>query len=83
MKIIFTAAAALASAAGCSPVITGQPGTETCQVWAAPDSTVNVDPPCELNLIDISSFDCDHAGGRFEGPQDRPGANGVCYDVDY
>lgn len=84
MKLIFTAAAAVASAVGCSPVITGQPGTTSCQVWAADGQvTVDVKPPCELNIVDVSQATCDQLGGHFEGPADRPRANGVCYDTDY
>jgi hypothetical protein len=79
---VITTVTAAASIAGCQPAPPKPaPAPAVCVVWAAVNaSTVDIDPPCDLNLIYpgiVDRYDCEHRGGRLGGMID------TCYDVDY
>jgi hypothetical protein len=74
------AISAFASIAGCQPGPQTEVEPTPCIVWAELDQQVDIDPPCELNVIfpgHVSQDECDHMGGHTGQLHD------TCYDVDY
>jgi hypothetical protein len=85
-SVLFSAAAAAASIAGCQAPAPSQPQPARCVVWAGkaeviPASDprqVQLDGTCQLNLIGYwSPGECPNYGGH-GGPLPD-----TCYDVDY